>query len=229
MRSAVPGREAPPAAAQAGEQVSGNSPPRTASCLTCGQGGSRGAGGRHCSPFLGTCWTSVRYCDQFWAHKCEKKIGKLEWVQRKPPGCLGAGALYQWRETEGTGLVQPETDTASGGNQQPRSTYGEVSKKVDSDSLQQSMERQREATGIIWNKRFRLDGRKNFLPMRTTVQWKRLPRDAVQSPSLEVFKTQLDNALSNLIWAQKWPYFEQEFGLETSWGLSSLNYPMSHF
>jgi len=30
--------------------------------------------------------------------------------------------------------------------------------------------------------------------------WKRLPREAVEAPSLETFKARLDGALSNLIW-----------------------------
>jgi len=30
--------------------------------------------------------------------------------------------------------------------------------------------------------------------------WHRLPREAVDAPSLEVFKARLDGALSNLVW-----------------------------
>ncbi|KFV82324.1 hypothetical protein N308_00503, partial [Struthio camelus australis] len=47
--------------------------------------------------------------------------------------------------------------------------------------------------------RFGLDIRKNFFPMRTVKQWKRLPREVVQSPSMEGFKTQLEKALNNLV------------------------------
>ena len=35
--------------------------------------------------------------------------------------------------------------------------------------------------------------------MRVVRQWKRLPREVVDAPSLEVFKVRLDGALSNLI------------------------------
>jgi len=31
-------------------------------------------------------------------------------------------------------------------------------------------------------------------------QWNGLPREVVEAPSLETFKTRLDRALSNLIW-----------------------------
>ncbi|KFR02203.1 hypothetical protein Y956_05124, partial [Nipponia nippon] len=47
--------------------------------------------------------------------------------------------------------------------------------------------------------RFRLDMRKNFFTMRVVRHWKRLPREAVDAPSLEVFKAMLDGALSKLV------------------------------
>jgi len=36
--------------------------------------------------------------------------------------------------------------------------------------------------------------------MRVVKHWHRLPREAVDAPSLAVFKARLDGALSNLIW-----------------------------
>ncbi|KFR16625.1 hypothetical protein N306_04308, partial [Opisthocomus hoazin] len=47
--------------------------------------------------------------------------------------------------------------------------------------------------------RFRLDIRKKFFTMRAVKHWNRLPREAVDAPSLEVFKARLDGALSNLV------------------------------
>ncbi|KFW79428.1 hypothetical protein N305_09843, partial [Manacus vitellinus] len=47
--------------------------------------------------------------------------------------------------------------------------------------------------------RFRLDIRKKFLTVRVIRHWNRLPREAVDAPSLKVFKVRLDGALSNLV------------------------------
>jgi len=48
--------------------------------------------------------------------------------------------------------------------------------------------------------RFRLDIRKKFFTLRVVKHWNRLPREVVEAPSLETFKTRLDGALSNLVW-----------------------------
>jgi len=59
-------------------------------------------------------------------------------------------------------------------------------------------------TVLKWHKlkqrKFHLNMRKNFFPLRVTEPWPRLPRDAVESPSLEIFKTRLDKVLYSLLW-----------------------------
>ena len=47
--------------------------------------------------------------------------------------------------------------------------------------------------------RFRLDVRKKFFTVRVVRHWHRLPREAVDAPSLEVFKASLDGALGNVV------------------------------
>ncbi|KFR05960.1 hypothetical protein N306_14235, partial [Opisthocomus hoazin] len=47
--------------------------------------------------------------------------------------------------------------------------------------------------------RFRLDTRKTFFTLRVVKHWNRLPREAVDAPSLELCKARLDGALSNLV------------------------------
>ncbi|KFZ60585.1 hypothetical protein N321_04241, partial [Antrostomus carolinensis] len=47
--------------------------------------------------------------------------------------------------------------------------------------------------------RCRLDLRRKFFTQRMMRHWNRLPREAVDAPSLEPFKARLDGALGSLI------------------------------
>jgi len=49
------------------------------------------------------------------------------------------------------------------------------------------------------HRKFRLNMRKNFFSLRVTEPWNRLPREVVESPSLEIFKTLLDKVLHSLL------------------------------
>ena len=46
--------------------------------------------------------------------------------------------------------------------------------------------------------RFRLDIRRTFFTQRVVTHWNRLPKEAVDAPSLEAFKARLDVALGSL-------------------------------
>ena len=49
------------------------------------------------------------------------------------------------------------------------------------------------------HRKFHLNMRKNFFPLRVTEHWNRLPREAVESRSLKIFKTRLDKVLCSLL------------------------------
>ena len=49
------------------------------------------------------------------------------------------------------------------------------------------------------HRKFQLNMRNSFSALRVTEHWNRLPREVVESPSLEIFKTRLDKVLCSLL------------------------------
>ena len=45
-----------------------------------------------------------------------------------------------------------------------------------------------------------MDIRRKFFTQRVVMHWNRLPKEAVDAPSLEAFKARLDVALGSLVW-----------------------------
>ncbi|KAJ7405946.1 hypothetical protein BTVI_67245 [Pitangus sulphuratus] len=49
-------------------------------------------------------------------------------------------------------------------------------------------------------RKFRLSMRKNFFTVRVAEHWNRLPREGVESSSLEILKNRLDAILCHVLW-----------------------------
>ena len=65
--------------------------------------------------------------------------------------------------------------------------------RVDSDKTRGNGFKLREG-------RCRLGIRRKFFTQRVVTHWNRLPKEAVDAPSLEAFKARLDVALGSLLW-----------------------------
>jgi len=63
------------------------------------------------------------------------------------------------------------------------------------------MEKTRSNGYKLHQERFHFDIGNKCFTVRTIIHWNNVPRDVVKSPSLEVFKMQLDRVLDNFIYA----------------------------
>ena len=49
------------------------------------------------------------------------------------------------------------------------------------------------------HRKFHVNKQRNFFTVRVTESWNRLPREPVESPSMEIFKTCLDSYMCELL------------------------------